>query len=74
MSYVNLNIVTYHYIVYMENSNPVRLGTDDTLFDKVIVRNVMTLNVLSHGNDNYAYKKCFFTKNILISFKIWKYI
>ena len=46
MSYVNLNIVTYHYIVYMENSNPVRLGTDDTLFDKVIVQNIMTLNVL----------------------------
>ena len=39
-------MVYFHRIVYIENSNPVRLGTDDTLFDKVIVQNIMTLNVL----------------------------
>ena len=65
-------MVYFHLIVYMENSNPVRLGTDDTLFDKVIVQNIMTLNVLLNGNDNQ--KKYFFTKMVLISFKISKYI
>ena len=41
----------FRRIVYMKNSNPVRLGADDTLFDKVIVQNIMTLNVLWNGND-----------------------
>ena len=45
-------MVYFHHIAYMGNSNPVRLGTDDTLFDKVIVQNIMTLNVLLNGNDN----------------------
>ena len=37
-------MVHFHHIVYMENSNPIRLGTDDTLFGKVIVQNIMTLD------------------------------
>ena len=40
--------------------NPVRSGTNDNLFDKVIVQNIMTLNVLLNGNDN---QKNIFYKN-----------
>ena len=45
-------MVYFHHIAYMGNSNPVHLGTDDTLFDKVIVQNIMTLNALLSDNED----------------------
>ena len=61
-------MVYFRHVIYTGNSNPVRSGTNDNLFDKVIVQNIMTLNVLLNGNDNQ--KNNFFTKMVLISFKI----
>ena len=60
-------MVYFHHITYMGNSNPVHSGTDDTLFDKVIVQNIMTLNVLWNGNDKkiFFYKKySYFVQNL----------
>ena len=54
-------MVCFRHVIYTGNSNPVRSGTNDNLFDKVIVQNIMTLNVLLNGNDNQ--KNIFFYKN-----------
>ena len=32
--------------------NTVRSGTNDIIFNKVIIQNIITLNVLFNGNDN----------------------
>jgi len=53
-------MVYFRHVIYTGNSNPVRSGTNDNLFDKVIVQNIMTLNVLLNGNDN---QKNIFYKN-----------
>ena len=42
-------IFSSHYAHGKENSNPVGLRTDDTLFNKVIVQNTTTLNDLLNG-------------------------